>query len=283
MDLPMLQPPRVDKEAYDTFYVDHLSALADTRSPADYAERYRGERIVPFYAGGTTKGFVRGLATRMLIEEADRLGRPRSEIRVLDAGCGAGELSVYLAAGGFQVSAVDLSTSGCAMGSELARRVGVADRCTFKVESLGELSLPGEHIDFVIGHGALHHFIKYREIPGEFKRVMKPGARGFFADGFGENRAYHLFHDKQRMARLGDVILNRDLVRRYFEGFEVELIPTDWFVMLDKLYARVCPSSLEPALRRVSRVHFALDRLVPSRSSAALFLSGAVVVRIRKV
>ena len=41
---------------------------------------------------------------------ADRRGISRSELTVLDAGSGQGELSVYLACKGFKVIAVDIST-----------------------------------------------------------------------------------------------------------------------------------------------------------------------------
>ena len=64
---------------------------------------------------------------------------------------------------------------------------------------------------------------------------MKNKARGFFVDPFQENLLYRLFHDKKKMECLGDCLLTKKLVTSYFEHFEIELLPTDWFVMLDKL------------------------------------------------
>lgn len=273
----------VDRAAYASFYEDGLSPLAaQARTPEAYRDAFRAHRISSYHQGGTTKGYVRGLATDLAIRAAEATGKPREEVHVLDAGCGAGELSVYFAAEGFRVTGVDISASGVRVSTELARRVGVASRCPFLEESLEQLSLPDASVDVVVGHGALHHFIKYPGVPGELWRVMRPGARGFFADSFGENRAYRLFHDKAQMERLGDVILNRRLIREYFTDFEVRITPTDWVSMLDKLYERATRGRLERLRRGVARVHRAIDRRVPADSSLALMLSGAVVTAIRK-
>ena len=150
---------------------------------------------------------------------------PRSSLTILDAGCGLGELSVYLACKGFSVVGIDISAEACKSAMELSQRIGVSENCAFLDESLEELSLADSSIDFIIGHAALHHFIKY-DVPKEFYRIMKEGAKGFFADSFGENPVYHLFHDKEKMERLGDVILSKKLIESYFSSFKVRIIPT---------------------------------------------------------
>jgi len=112
---------------------------------------------------------------------------------------------------------------------------------------------------------------------------MKNGARGFFADSFGENVIYHLFHDKRKMERLGDVILKKKLIIEYFKDFKVEITPTDWFTMLDKLYGKIMPTGLESIRRKQSRLHFAIDRRIPATNRIALMLAGAVMTSIQKV
>ena len=273
---------KVDREAHDQVYGLSTSSLANLTSASDYISEYEATRVAPYYAGGTTKGYVRGLAVRELIKSADATGRPRDQIVVMDAGCGLGELTVYLACLGFQTVGVDLSSVGCRAAEQLAANMGVTDRCRFLPESLERTSLPSNSVDFVVGHGALHHFIKYEGVPAEFLRVMKHGAKGFFADSFGENALYHVFHNKERMERLGDVILSKDLITNYFKDFNVEITPADWFTMLDKVYGKIMPASLLGVRRKLSRIHFTIDRRLPASSRLALTLSGSALTAIEK-
>lgn len=274
---------KTDKTGYDEYYKGNLSSLLTTESPEEFIAAYEGRRIAPFWSGGETKGYVRGEAVRNLIADAYDSGRPFSEIVILDAGFGQGELSVYLGCLGFTVVSVDISTQAKACAEALAESVGVIDRIEFLAESLEETSIDENSVDYMIGHASLHHFIKYEGVPSEFKRVMKPGAKGYFADSFGENRLYHIFHDKEKMRRLGDVTLTKSLIDNYFNEFEVRLMPTDWFVMLDKLYIKLLPGAMRKYARAVSRFHFFLDRRIPSTSRLALKLSGSVLTEIHNI
>jgi hypothetical protein len=93
---------------------------------------------------------------------------------------------------------------------------------------------------------------------------------------------YRLFHDKKKMERLGDCLLTKRLVTRYFEDFELKLLPTDWFVMFDKFLDRIFKLKGLIFRRRLSKVFFYLDRRIPSSSRLALLLSGSVITFIRK-
>lgn len=271
-----------DRRGHEERYSGRFSDLLEMGTPCRFRRIYRERELSPFHAGGTTKGYVRGLATRSLFEAAAGTGRSFGALTVLDAGCGLGELSVYLACRGFRVVGVDVSTAGCVGARMLARHIGVDRRCRFLTASLERIPLDDRSVDFVIGHASLHHFIKYPGAAGELWRIMRPGARGYFADSFGENPAYRLFHDRAKMERLGDAVLTRRKVLDFFESFEVRLHPTDWFVMLDKLYLRITRGRFGGALRRLSRLHHHLDRKIPANWRPSLFLAGSVMTRIRK-
>jgi 2-polyprenyl-3-methyl-5-hydroxy-6-metoxy-1,4-benzoquinol methylase len=279
----LLSNKKTDKEGYNDYYrnkASHLLKKCD--NPDDFIRIFERSFLSPYCNGGYTKGYVRGLAVQKLVEASRVTGIPRNEITVLDAGCGLGELSVYLACKGFNVKGVDISIEACQSATEFSKQIGVSKNISFLAESLEDLSIADSSIDFVVGHAALHHFIKY-DVPKEFHRVMKDGAKGFFADSFGENPLYHIFHDKEEMERLGDVILSKELIYSYFHCFKVELIPTDWFVMLDKLYQKVLPMKFESYARSLSKVHFWLDRRVPRSNRISLYLSGAVMTTITKI
>ena len=271
-----------DKSGYDEFYKDNMTGIyPEITTPDAMIERF-SVRLKPYGQGGPPRGYMRGVAVERLMAEVGKLDRPLDQIHVLEAGCGNGALSVYLASLGLNVVGVDVSTTAIESARELAARVGVADRCRFVDNSLEDTTLEPLSIDLVIGVNSLHHFIKYLGVPGEFMRVMKPGAKAWFAEPWGENKLYHLFHDKEKMERLGDVILNEPMVREFFTGFEVTLIPVDWFTMFDKLYRKLLPTGTRPTMRKLSRLHFALDRRVSTKSRLALRLSGSIVTEVRK-
>lgn len=153
---------KTDKEGYNKFYKDKAShLLQECDNPDDYIKTYEKNVLSPFCRGGNTKGYVRGLAVYKLIESTELMDMPRNSITILDAGCGLGELSVYLACQGFTVVGIDISAEACDSATELSKKIGVSENCSFLAESLEDLSITDSSIDFVIGHAALHHFIKY--------------------------------------------------------------------------------------------------------------------------
>ena len=271
------EPSHVDKEAFDVYYLTGKHVLETCTNVDDYVSTFERRFLSPFYAGGTMKGFMRGLSVKYLLDAVAKSGRPPEQATVMDAGCGRGTLSVYLACKGFNVIGVDISETACSVSDRLANTIGVGKKVQFLARSLDDLfGVDDNSIDYVIGHEALHHFIKYEKVPRELRRVMKADGKAYFADGFGENRLYHVFWDRKRRECQGDVCLTRRLITDYFSGFKVTFVATDWFTMLDKLYLRILPSRVKPLVRKLSRIHFALDRLV-ERASWAVFLSGKVI------
>lgn len=276
----MINAEKTDKEGYNDLYKDNLSGLDNIRTCDDYIREYESTRIGPYYKSGNTKGYVRGLAISQLFDDIKSKKQHFDDITILDAGFGQGELSVYLACLGFNVIGIDISAEAKDCAQKLASNVGVSAKCDFHAESLEKTTLKDSSVDYVIGHASLHHFIKYDGVPIEFKRVMKKGAKGYFADSFGENRLYHIFHNKEKMKRLGDVILTKQLIESYFEGFNVLIKPTDWFVMLDKLFLKIVPAPFKKTARYLSRVYNFFDRKIENSSRLFLFLSGSVVTQI---
>lgn len=67
---------------------------------------------------------------------------PTDHPNVVDLGCGSGANTVFLAAHGFQVTAVDFSAVGLRKAERQAVRAGVADRCRFVEADLTAPDLP---------------------------------------------------------------------------------------------------------------------------------------------
>ena len=100
---------QVDKSAYDIYYQNGLSNLIQAEDKKAYIERYEQIHHRPFFCGGRTKSYVRSLATKAILEKAQPLHVAPSDITILDAGCGRGELSVYLGFTKYQKAAFILT------------------------------------------------------------------------------------------------------------------------------------------------------------------------------
>ncbi len=107
-------------------------------------------------------------------------------LRVLDLGCGAGEMTLFLAARGAHVTALDISPGML----ELARNridsaLPEAD-VEFVAAPAEDTGLEGGSVDLVVGKWILHH-IDVEAAAHEIKRVLRPGGRGVFIENSADN------------------------------------------------------------------------------------------------
>ncbi|HYZ92287.1 MAG TPA: class I SAM-dependent methyltransferase [Actinomycetota bacterium] len=70
--------------------------------------------------------------------------------RALDAGCGHGAESLWLAAHGWQVTAVDFSSAALALGRSTAEAMGIAERIDWIEGDLATWTAQAAHYDLVI-------------------------------------------------------------------------------------------------------------------------------------
>jgi SAM-dependent methyltransferase len=127
--------------------------------------------------------------------------------RVLDAGCGQGDLTVDLLDRAANVTALDLSPG---MIDVLKRRVARAasqpaqlDTVVAPLESSG---LPGKEFDLVVGKFVLHH-LDMATAGAELARILRPGGRAIFIENTGANPllrfARHRLTGRWGVPRLG--------------------------------------------------------------------------------
>lgn len=107
--------------------------------------------------------------------------------RILDLGCGTGWFSIILAKRGAYVHGIDISAKGIDVAERRAEINGVADRVSFSVMSIYDLSFEKEYFDEVIGLSVLHHVNEKKILCNELKRILKPGGRCVFNEPFGES------------------------------------------------------------------------------------------------
>ena len=101
-------------------------------------------------------------------------------LRVLELGCGAGDLSVELLRRGARLTAIDISPGMV----ELARsRAGAA---SFVVAPAEDTGLPDASFDLVVGKWVLHH-VDVAAAAREVHRLLGPGGRAVFFENQDRN------------------------------------------------------------------------------------------------
>ncbi|HEY1358036.1 MAG TPA: class I SAM-dependent methyltransferase [Thermoleophilaceae bacterium] len=109
----------------------------------------------------------------------DALG-PIEGLRVLELGCGSGDLTAELVRAGAEVVAVDVSAG------MVERARGRAPEAEFVVAAVEETGLAPESFDRAVGKWILHH----ADVAGtarELARLLREGARGAFFENHDRN------------------------------------------------------------------------------------------------
>ncbi len=192
-----------------------------------------GQRVRRFYEGCSFPGYEdletpldlvekskQGIYARLLDEQLP-LG-----VRVLDAGCGTGQLAIFLSLVHRTVTGVDFTRESLAKGNDFRRQFNLAN-VSFAQMDLFAPALRDESFDYVFCNGVLHHTADAHQAFRGLVRLVKPG--GFIAIGL-YNTYGRLMLDLRRLVfRLtGDRLHRLDYyMRRQAGGAEKKRI---WFM-----------------------------------------------------
>ncbi len=103
--------------------------------------------------------------------------------RVLDYGCGTGDIACEMALCGARVTAFDLSPLSVEKARRRAELHGVAGGMSFDVREAGQTGYPAASFDVVVGAAILHHL--HTELPTIFReldRILTPGGTACFIE-----------------------------------------------------------------------------------------------------
>jgi ubiquinone/menaquinone biosynthesis C-methylase UbiE len=109
-------------------------------------------------------------------------------LRILEIGCGVGDLALTLAENGATVVGLDTSSRAIETAEQRARTRGLGERTQFlcgDVASLGD-SMRGS-FDLLIGRFVLHHLEPFEENVEILARTLSPGGRAVFWENSSRN------------------------------------------------------------------------------------------------
>ncbi|MFI1809287.1 class I SAM-dependent methyltransferase [Streptomyces sp. NPDC020422] len=131
---------------------------------------------------------------------------PDRPVRVLDAGCGTGEMTLRLAAAGHRVTAADASDGMLAAAtSRLSARPELAAHVRFLRADVEVLEFGGERFDLVCCHGVLMYLDEPATAVARLAGMVAPGG---VLSILAKNRAASGFREALR----GEYALARDLI-----------------------------------------------------------------------
>ena len=101
--------------------------------------------------------------------------------RILEVGCGTGNLSTYHALRGAQAVGVDVSAGMLGLARRRAEVNGVSDRVELIAQPIEDLDEPDGSFDFVMANQVLHHLDLPRAMPN-ISRLVGTGGMALFVE-----------------------------------------------------------------------------------------------------
>ena len=145
----------------------------ETGARADAVRRFYDRAPFPGYPPRDSLTWLRARAERS--EFARLLDRAiPADARILEMGCGTGQMSLYLARGDRIVIGADLTRASLRMGAAAARRFGL-DRVQFVETDLHRPGLRTGSFDVVYSSGVLHHTPDPRAAFARIAQLARPG------------------------------------------------------------------------------------------------------------
>lgn len=135
----------------------------------------------------------------------------KSADQVLDAGCGIGGSSIFLAEKtGCHVTGISLSERQISKARELAIKKKVGDKVECLVMNYSATTFPDERFDVVWGCESICYADDKEQFISEAFRLLKPGGRLVVADGF-----VNVFENN-----------GHSFIRRWLDGWQVNYLET---------------------------------------------------------
>jgi len=185
-------------------------------------------------------------ATRKFNEVLAEKARITSDDYVLDAGCGVGGASIYLAKRfGCRVTGITLCPRQVIMAGRNAEKEGVSHLVNFREMNYMKTAFDDKTFTVVWGLESICYAESKELFTKEVFRILKDGGRMIVADGFASRQNYE-GSDKR-------------LMQRWLDGWIVNSLntPSDWKTFAEKAgFARSDYRNVTPNVRFTSKLMY---------------------------
>jgi 2-polyprenyl-3-methyl-5-hydroxy-6-metoxy-1,4-benzoquinol methylase len=184
-----LADPVIESQAYDRLIAREARHWGEVQKDPQNPQIWHDAQLFEIFFG---KEYAR------MVESAVASGP-----RILELGCGEGNLTLELAARGMQVTGIDLSTERIQRAQARAAGLQLRNPPKFITGDLNTMDLPRGVFDCIVAHDSLHHILMLGRLCDEVRESIRPGGRFLVIDYIGMG-----------------------IVRRLLAGFLFALLPT---------------------------------------------------------
>ena len=207
------------------------------------------------------------LAEAMLAATPDLQGK-----RVLDLGCGDGNLTLALVNAGARVIAIDLSPGMVDVARRRVEWFAPGGEAEFIAAPAEELPIPDGTVDLIVGRFILHH-LAIPQAGRECARVLSPDAQMLFIENSGRNPLLRFARDKLAgrfgIARYGTAderpltAVDMKALERVFPDAHLEYPVFDFLKIFDRQVLRYRWKAVSTVLSGLDKLLWRLPLLRP--------------------
>jgi len=198
-----------------------------------------------------------------------------SGLRVLEYGCGPGDIAFAAAQLGAVAHGIDISPVAINQAREHAAGSGL--HAAFSVDNAEQTSFADASFDRIGGSGILHH-LNLHKAYAEIARLLRPGGRAVFLEPLGHNPLINAYRDRTPLMRTEDEhpLLRNDLreCTRHFSRVRPRFFHC--------LSLAAVPLRNTAAFRPALAVLSGLDRLLLSAHAPTRWLAWMVVLECER-
>lgn len=121
------------------------------------------------------------------LPQINQLVEGKGKVRILDLGCGTGELSIYLAKRGFLVTGIDSSSKSIAKAKIFAETNSCSANVNFHCANVFTIAESRKKYDLIIGKHILHHIEPFERFPRLLKDCLTDAGVGLFHENSANN------------------------------------------------------------------------------------------------
>jgi len=202
---------------------------------------------------------------------------PFSAKNVLELGCGRGDLSVFLAKQGAEVTGVDVGENLIAAARLLAQVNNV--RCEFRAANITDIPFKANTYDVVLGIAILHHLSPsdLRKALQETHRVLKEDGAAFFVETVEDSKVFdfiqNIFPRQKKGSRwYRPSILQRKAWRDYVKQMDDRALTSRELLAAGRQFRAVRKRSYGLLIR--------LQGLIGRRFAGSLMVTDRVLLRV---